>query len=353
MSVSPIRKCDEVDATDSFPEVTVVIPTLASGSTLRRCLESVSQSSYPCRKTELIIVDGGSRDDSVQIAGSFGAKVLFRPGTSRGGACNEGVREAAGEFVAMTDSDAVVTSEWLSRIVSEMLADDSLVAIGGPDLGSAGESTVGKSGTAIDLFRRRKQEEGWKAVFKIKGVNSAYRRQAFLEVGGFDEFLLFGEESELHARIVALGRKIKYLPALVVYHRRHLQTWRSLGRSFRTSRRTAPLLLRPWTLRAALHDPTSSLATLLFLVLAMSLALPTFALALVRGNLDVLVGLAVSYMSACVVYSTIVVRKTESAVGLSLFLVTVTILAVQSILRGLGATLGLFEALYKWKMSEH
>ncbi len=178
-----------------LPTVVIVVPTLNSVSTLKQCLESIEESAYSRQKRKVIVVDGGSTDGTARLASSLGACVLSRPGTSRGAACNEGVHHEKGSIVAFTDADAIVTPEWLSKIVTEMKNDPTLDAIGGPDLGLEDTSRVARAASAIELFRRQNEARGWKAVFKIKGVNSAYRREPFLEVGGFDGDLFYGEES--------------------------------------------------------------------------------------------------------------------------------------------------------------
>ncbi len=330
-----------------MPSIAVVISTLNSASTLATCLESIVRSC-PRTEMELIVVDGGSRDNTAEIASGFGAKLLVRPGTSAGAARNDGVREASAEIVAFTDSDAVVTAEWLPKIVSEMLADSKLDAIGGLDLGLPGESSIAKAVSSIGLLRRQREEYGWKAVYRIRGVNSAYTRRSFLELGGFDKSLFYGEESELNARMVSQGKKVKYSPELFVYHRRHAQNLASLSRSFKVSRLMAPLLFRPWTLRAALHDATSPCTTLLFLFIAAIITIPLVAFVLMSGHVFILFYLAGLVISSCFAYSVLLIQRMGDVEKLSVFMTVMWILPIQSFLRALGVTVGALELCGRW-----
>jgi cellulose synthase/poly-beta-1,6-N-acetylglucosamine synthase-like glycosyltransferase len=330
------------------PVVAVIIPTLNAASTLKECLDSIARMTYPKENTKVIVVDGGSQDSTVEKASEYGSLVMVRKGTSRGAACNEGAKKASGDIVAFTDADAVVNPDWLAAIVSEMGANHALDAVGGLDLGLRETPAFARASTAIDVQRRRKVAYGWKAVYKIKGVNSAYRLSAFLEVGGFDPTLLFGEESDLHARMVALGKQIKFVPSIVVYHRRHVQNLRSLTRAFRTSRRIAPLLFRSWTLRAALHDPTSPFTTLLMLVIAACLSIPLVILLLIK-NFYLLVDLIALGTCVFLAYSLRVATGSKDHRKLSLFASCMVILPIQSVLRAAGAMVGAMELLY-WRI---
>ena len=57
--------------------ISVIIPTLNSGGTIERCINSLLNQSYPREKFEIIVVDGISEDDSVKIAKKAGADDKF------------------------------------------------------------------------------------------------------------------------------------------------------------------------------------------------------------------------------------------------------------------------------------
>ena len=63
----------------SDPTITIVIPTLNSQQVLYTCLKSVIEQNYPKTKLEIIVVDGGSVDDTLSIAQKFNVKMINNP----------------------------------------------------------------------------------------------------------------------------------------------------------------------------------------------------------------------------------------------------------------------------------
>lgn len=110
------------------PSVAFVIPTLNSRRYLERCLESVRRQNYPQEAIEILIVDGGSTDETRSIAESFGAKILENPGRTGEAGKAVGARAAAAELLAFIDSDnELVGSDWLDRMTAP-LADPAVCA---------------------------------------------------------------------------------------------------------------------------------------------------------------------------------------------------------------------------------
>jgi cellulose synthase/poly-beta-1,6-N-acetylglucosamine synthase-like glycosyltransferase len=336
---------------DPLPKVAIVIPTLNSARTLKRCLSSVEHLDYPDDKIEVLVVDGGSTDATVDVASNSKAKVITDPGSSRGGACNTGARHAVGTILAFTDADATVPPAWIGSIVREMTTEPVLDAIGGPDLGLKTGTIVGETVAEFDLFRRMKTTYAWKAVFKIKGVNSAYKTRFFLDLGGFDQSLMYGEESELHARMLSAGGRIKYNPEIVVFHERQQQSIRTLARSFRNSRLLAPLLFRSCTIKAALMDITSPLTTLLFLFVAICLGIPLLIVAYVEGYLiDLLLFAIIFVFAVCNLYAAVVIRTRRVSRRRALYFSTLLVLPIQSVLRTAGVIVGTLDLLANWTL---
>ena len=65
---------------DSWPLISVCIPVKNGGSRLGRCLQSLRDLDYPQDRLEIIIADGRSTDDTVEVAKAFGSRVLDNPG---------------------------------------------------------------------------------------------------------------------------------------------------------------------------------------------------------------------------------------------------------------------------------
>lgn len=209
------------------PLVSVVIPAKNSADTIGECLESIRRSTYT--NYEVIVVDGHSRDGTVQIARDLGARVLEGGGKGWGADCNIGFREARGEIIATTDADCVVDSHWLERIVMAFQVP-GIGATGGPDLTyTKGATPVERAAGHIHCFiRLLATRSGADAVIPC---NTAYRREAVLKAGGFDENFRGGNDTPLNADILRLGYSIASDPQCIVYHKRRV-TFRALLKQF-------------------------------------------------------------------------------------------------------------------------
>jgi glycosyltransferase involved in cell wall biosynthesis len=87
------------------PKISVIIPTLNSVRFIGEAIDSALNQSVPV--SEILVVDGGSRDGTVEAARKIGGpvQVLSQEGRGRPGARNTGLRRATGDFIALLDSD--------------------------------------------------------------------------------------------------------------------------------------------------------------------------------------------------------------------------------------------------------
>lgn len=100
------------------PIISFIIPTLNSETILKNCLASVRKQNYPKNKIEIICPDGGSSDNSIKIANSFGSrviknkKVLAEPGFMLGG------KRAKGELIVYMGADNRLSDKnWINNII--------------------------------------------------------------------------------------------------------------------------------------------------------------------------------------------------------------------------------------------
>jgi glycosyltransferase involved in cell wall biosynthesis len=110
------------------PSVTFVIPTLNSARTLGSCLASIREQEYP-GEIEVVLVDGGSTDETLEIARRFDVdRVLDNPLETGEAGKARGVREARGEILAFVDSDNILVGrEWLVRMTAPF-AEERIVS---------------------------------------------------------------------------------------------------------------------------------------------------------------------------------------------------------------------------------
>jgi glycosyltransferase involved in cell wall biosynthesis len=116
--------------------ISVVIPTLNEAQALPASLMALQNERA---EHETIVIDGGSRDATVEIASAYGARVLHAP-SGRGSQLCAGAREAAGDILLFLHADSIFPAGGLSRIkdvlTSDILAHSLnlvLASTGGPD----------------------------------------------------------------------------------------------------------------------------------------------------------------------------------------------------------------------------
>jgi glycosyltransferase involved in cell wall biosynthesis len=113
-----------------LPSISIVIPTFNAEAFLPGCLASIKEQKYPEEKLEIIVVDGGSRDRTVDIAKSYDAKIFYENIGRPEAATAIGYNKAKNELIANIPSDNVLPhKEWLTTMVEPFLKCKNVVAV--------------------------------------------------------------------------------------------------------------------------------------------------------------------------------------------------------------------------------
>jgi glycosyltransferase involved in cell wall biosynthesis len=96
--------------------ISVVIPSFNEAERIEQCLISLSRQSIPRDEYEIIVVDGGSKDRTREIAEKYADYVFIQTSPKVGGARNDGALHAKGEIIATTDADTILPPDWLKQI---------------------------------------------------------------------------------------------------------------------------------------------------------------------------------------------------------------------------------------------
>jgi glycosyltransferase involved in cell wall biosynthesis len=178
--------------------VSVIVPTWNEENYLERCLKSLMQQSLN-GSFDVIVVDGGSTDRTLDIAHKFAHEVLVVPGKPVGAARNIGALKAKGDVLAFIDADTVASKNWLEKTVESFDSEPAAVCVTGPTLpyeGSRFDELMYKAATG--WAQRVSLTLGFPHV---AGFNCAYRKDAFWHAGGFDERRELSEDVALSLRI--------------------------------------------------------------------------------------------------------------------------------------------------------
>jgi glycosyltransferase involved in cell wall biosynthesis len=167
--------------------VSVIVPTRNSARTLETCLKSVRSQLYS--PTELVVVDNGSTDETLEIAGRH-ADVVESCGPERSAQRNRGAQIAHGDYLLFVDSDMALSSGVVNDCV-EAIGLSGAPAVVIPEV-SVGEGF---------LARCRALERSCYAGDNDIEAARFFTRQAFDASGGFDENLTGPEDWDLSIRI--------------------------------------------------------------------------------------------------------------------------------------------------------
>lgn len=183
------------------PFLSVVIPAYNEEKLLPRCLDCLSEAiqgwTENGRPVEVIVCDNASNDQTPRIARERGARVVTEPVRQIGRARNTGAARATGEWLLFLDADSFPSRALFANLAR---ACERPEVIGGGALVRLDRRTA--LGSALTLL--------WTVICLVTrwapGSFLFCRREAFREVGGFNEALFISEELDLSRRLKRLAR---------------------------------------------------------------------------------------------------------------------------------------------------
>ena len=181
------------------PSISAIIPTYNEEPFIRSCLESLKNLDYPKERYEIIIVDNGSTDKTVSICRNHVSKVYVRPHLTIGALRNYGTKNASGEIYAFIDADCTADRDWLRSAV-ESLGVEKCVT-GSKYRISHNAKWIERSWYSGGVLGRHE-------VSYINSGNLIVPSNIFVNVGGFNETLVTGEDYEFCLRASKLVKII-------------------------------------------------------------------------------------------------------------------------------------------------
>nr|WP_321352713.1 glycosyltransferase [uncultured Methanoregula sp.] len=182
--------------------ISVIIPTFNEEENIAQCLVSLCHQTLPRNEYEIIVVDGGSKDATCEIAGKYADKVFTQTSRKVGGARNDGVKVAKGDIIATTDADCILPRDWIQRI-GEDFKNPAVVQLYGPvypieeGLGNKFSLFLANTFSRIGYYSR--------TFYYTLGCNTAFRKDAF-EKAGMYRCIDAGDDLEIAMRLKDLGK---------------------------------------------------------------------------------------------------------------------------------------------------
>jgi glycosyltransferase involved in cell wall biosynthesis len=278
------------------PFVSVIVPVYNGEEMIGPCIESLLAQDYPKKRFEILVVDNGSTDATAEIIRRYPVRYVLEDQVKTSyGARNRGAREGRGELLAFCDADETALPHWLRALVDAL--EEDCGGASGPMLADPAAHDALSIYAAKDA-NPHDMREACDIELAVTG-NVLYRRDLFDALGGFNTATRTGADLDFSDRVRQAGKRIRFTPEAVVYHRPRT----SLGRLFRHEVRCAyggewfhrerptPLYVIPWLLAASLARSAGAAAKALLLFRRP----PGLRIKLGLIGLNVLLGIANTY----------------------------------------------------------
>ncbi len=241
----------------AIPTATVIVPAFNSQNTISLCIESLLSQDYPSHLIEIIVVDDGSTDRTVEIAQKYNIKIISQKNSGPATARNAGIKEATADIVLFTDADCRPDHDWVRKMLAAF-RDSEVVAVKGA------YRTVQQEVVARFVQYEYQEKYQWMSGFAnidfIDTYSAGFRKQALLDIGGYDESFRLPsvEDQELSFRLAACGYKMVFQPEATVKHLHSDSFWKYAKKKFKIGYYKAFLLGKhPNKVKGDSHTPTS------------------------------------------------------------------------------------------------
>lgn len=202
------------------PKISVILPIRNEEDKIDQCLNAVyGQTILPY---EVIVVDGHSSDNTEKKAKEYPIRFFYEDYRTRSGACQIGIINSEGDYIAFTDADCIPQKYWLENLLKGF--NDGVVGVGGgirnvgdglweKSINLAMSTFIGSANSVQGRFFKSRR-----FVKSISGCNSMYRRKDLLDIGGFNVLSPGAEDAELNRKLLAKGKLLFNPDALVIHH---------------------------------------------------------------------------------------------------------------------------------------
>lgn len=203
--------------------VSIIIPAYNEEKSIGKTIESALSLSYPREKLEIIVVDDGSKDKTLELAKKyenskkFPVRVFTKKNGGKGSALNLGISKAKNEIIISMDADTFVHADALKKMIAHFYSDDVVSVT--PSMGIYKPKSLLQRVQHIEYYTGNFLRKSFAIVNSIHitpGAFSAYRKSFFEKYGGYQEGNIT-EDLEIALRIQKHDYIIENAPEAVIY----------------------------------------------------------------------------------------------------------------------------------------
>jgi GT2 family glycosyltransferase len=207
--------------------LSIIIPNFNGEDLLKRNIPKLLNEleGYKNGKLEVIVVDDGSTDNSIEVISKFPQIKLYKNSRNLGFsvAVNNGASHATGDILILINTDVYPDKGFLSPLL-ENFKDEEVFAVGCMDKSVEGENVVLR-GRGVGSWNRgfldhKKGEVDSKDTLWVSGGSGAFRKSIWDKLGGLDPLFtpFYWEDIDLSYRALKSGYKLVFEPKSVVWH---------------------------------------------------------------------------------------------------------------------------------------
>jgi cellulose synthase/poly-beta-1,6-N-acetylglucosamine synthase-like glycosyltransferase len=200
---------------EALPKVSIIVASYNNERTIEKCLRSILALDYPEGYFEVIVMDGASKDATVQKAQQFSTVKVVSIRMNCPAAYNYAMKNVTShEILGFIDSDAKVEPQWLRKLVPR-LSESKVAGVSGSIETWNTDNPWAKS---IGYEIKNRYARIGKYTGRIATMNLLLKKAVIEEAGGWDENLPSQYDTDLGFRVSAKGYRIAYEPTAVCYH---------------------------------------------------------------------------------------------------------------------------------------
>ena len=206
-------------------DIAIIIPTLNEEKFISRCINSILKQSFDFEKMDVMVVDGGSTDKTVEIVKSYqklykNIRLLENKKKIQSVAFNIGISNSDAPYIIRFDAHTTYDKEYISLCIKVLKEKEEIGNVGGRCIILPFNNTIWAKTNAI-LNHSRFGIGG--AAFRVSNVEhetdsvpfGAFPRKVIDKIGGMREDLPRGEDNEYNSRIRKAGYKVIFNPCII------------------------------------------------------------------------------------------------------------------------------------------
>lgn len=198
-------------------DVSVIIAAYNEENEISMCIDSLLRVDFPIDKFEIIVVNDGSTDNTEFIVKEYAKihsniKLITKNNGGKASAQNVGLKYSLGKYILITDADAIVEKNWISKMVNGLEKNDVVIGV---YYSKENKSLLEKIQNSHNLVKFK--FGGFKGRPSI-GVNNGFHKSIIKSIGNFDESKT-SVTDDFIKRAEKFGLNIFFDPSIVVLTR--------------------------------------------------------------------------------------------------------------------------------------